>query len=350
MTFAEENTSASADYRTAAAKNLDLVIRRVIKKWWLILIVGALAGLAGIYTAGKAPILYQSRLSFALDGGESGGVSGAISLASQFGLNLGGSNELFSGDNILEILKTRRMVETTLLSTDTFGHKPYTFIQYFLDQSSNFKNTKTIFPVGQARETFTYQQDSLLFETYNKFTNNYIAADKPDRKYNIYEVRVTNLNEKFTKDFTDRLVAEANSFYTTISSQKAKQTLDLLEQRVALMKGKVGASIGSSAETRDLNLNPAFSAASVPILKEQTNLQAYSGAYTELFKNLEIARFQYLKQIPLLQVIDAADYPMKKIKVSRLKMALLYAVVAGLLTTLLIWITGLFKIKATTSR
>ena len=80
------------------------------------------------------------------------------------------------------------------------------------------------------------------------------------------------------------------------------------------MKSNVNSSIGNRAEIQDVNLNPAFSAAQVPVLKQQANIQVYSGAYAEMFKNLEIARYQYLKEIPLMQIIDAADYPMQKIE------------------------------------
>ncbi len=334
-----------------SARNLEILFNALLKKWWLIVIVGLAAGLAGIYYAGKQKIMYQSRLTFALDGGDGTGLSGAASLASQFGINIGsGSNELFAGDNILSIMKSRRLVEQTLLSTDTFDNKPVTFVQYFLDQSKH-TNAKTSniedihFPVGHPRSTFTYQQDSILYDCYNKFATSYIVTDKPDRKFNIYEVNVTNPNEKFTKDFTDRLVAETNDFYIKICTQKAKQTLDILEQRVDTMKRKVNSSIGGKAEIQDVNLNPAFSAAAVPILKEQANIQVYSSAYAEMFKNLEIAKYQYLKQIPLMQIIDAANYPMKKVKVSKLKTAIIFSFAACFITLLILWIISLFKLK-----
>ena len=323
------------------------LIGDLLKKWWLFLIVGLLAGLVGIYFASKQKTNYKSRLTFALDEGEA--MSNTISLAAQFGLNVGGGQDVFSGDNILEIIKSRRMVEGTLLSIDTFQNKPYTFIEYFLQQNEdkNSKQKRNIhFPVGQLRSTFTYAQDSLLYKSYNDFVKNYINADKPDRKFNIYEVNITNPNEKFTKDFTDRLVEKTNEFYTEISTKKAKETLDILEKRVAVMKGNVNSSIGNKAEIQDVNLNPAFSAAQVPVLKQQANIQVYSSAYAEMFKNLEVARYQYLKQIPLMQIIDAANYPMQKVTVSKLKTAIIFSFVACFIAFLILWIMSLLKLKS----
>jgi uncharacterized protein involved in exopolysaccharide biosynthesis len=347
MNLEEDDKFKKSDSAIRAARNLDFIIKVILKKWWLFFIVGLITGLAGIYYASRQKINYESKLTFALDQGESG--SAAMSLAAQFGLNMNTSNDVFAGDNIIEIMKSRRMVERALLCVDTFQTKPYTFIEYYLQQNRDPDSKEEIrsihFPVGQPRTNFSYAQDSVLFKVYNDFVKRYIDADKPDRKNNIYEVNVTNPDEKFTKDFTDTLVSETNKFYIEISTKKSKQTLDILEQRVAAMKGNVNSSIGNMAEIQDVNLNPAFSAAEVPVLKQQADVRVYSGAYAEMFKNLEVARYQYLKQIPLMQVIDAANYPMKKIKVSKLKTAIIFSFVACFITFLVIWIINLFKLK-----
>lgn len=328
-------------------KNWITILKR---RWWLFILVGLLAGTAGFFYAKSQKPKYQSKLTFALDdGGSEGGLGGALSLAAQFGLNLGGGKDVFAGENIIEILKSRRMVERVLLSVDTFNNKPTTLIEYFIDQSGLRIRTKNPavaaihFPIGQTKETFTYIQDSILFATYNEFAGNYIVAQKPDRKLNIFEVNVTSPNEKFTKIFTDRIVAETNNFYIELSSKKSLQTLAILEQRVASMKGNLNSSISSKAATQDANLNPAFAQAQVPIQQQQVNMQVYGGAYGEMFKNLELARFQYLKEVPLMQIIDAADYPMKKIKKSKLTTAILFSVLAVIFTFFVLWAQHLFK-------
>jgi len=56
-----------------------------------------------------------------------------------------------------------------------------------------------------------------------------------------------------------------------------------------------------------------------------------------------MARYQYLKKIPLLQIIDHADYPMKKIRMGRLKTGFIFSVFAVFLAMLIVWISGLLK-------
>lgn len=340
--------NANVDYKTNAARQLETIIQLILKKWWLFLIIGVVAGLTGIYYASQKKIAYQSKLTFVLDLSQD--ESNLTSFAAQFGFNLSGNNDLFAGDNIIAIMQSRKIVEQALLSVDSFQNKPFTFVEYFLKQKTenlpDEKKPKVHFPVGEPRSSFNYTQDSLLFQLCNEFTNNYINVDRPDRKSNIYEVNVTNWDEKFTKDFTDTLVAQTNKFYIELTTKKSKQTVDILERRAEAMKGHLNGSIDTMAEAQDINMNPAFSEGQVPVLKQQTNIRVYGTAYTELFKNLEIARFQYLRQIPLMQIIDNANYPMKKIKASKLKMGLAFALSACFITFLIIWFRRLYKYKS----
>lgn len=318
---------------------LNSFLKMIQKKWWLFVIVLLLTGIGGIFYASIQKTQYKSRLTFALDdNGSSAG--GFMNIASQLGLNIDNGKDIFTGDNIIEIMKSRRMMEKVLLSVDTFNNKPYTLIEYYLGESekpNNHSEMNIHFPVGQLKSTFSPRQDSLLYETYKIFSNN-IVAQKIDRKLSIYEVSVTNPDEKFTKDFTDKIVTETNNFYVEIRTKKAKETLVILEKRVASLKDNLSSSISNKATVQDVNTNPAFTQAQVPVQKQQANIQVYGAVYEEMFKNLELARLQYLNEIPLMQIIDAADYPMEKIKISKTKTGITWMLVSGFIVVFIFWI------------
>jgi uncharacterized protein involved in exopolysaccharide biosynthesis len=326
-------------------------IKMFLRQWKLLFLVGFLAGLAGFFYAWSQKPTYESRLTFSLDAGaNNSSLSGAMSLAAQFGFGLSSGQSMFDGDNIIEIMRSRRMIENVLLSVDTFNGKPFTLIQYYMEvqgfkdalqKNEYLKNIS--FPVGSKKNALTYLQDSILYNVCLGFSRDNLMASRPDKKLSIYEVKVSSRNERFSKIFTDRIVAETSNFYTEIISKKDRETLEILEQRVASLKGNVSSSIDTKTSKQDANINPAFAAAQSPLLKEQFNVQAYSEAYKEMFKTLEMARYQYLKQIPLLQIIDHADYPMKRIKVSRLRTGLLFSIFSVLLSMLFIWVFNLFK-------
>ena len=119
----------------------------LLKLWWLFLIVGIAAGLLGIFYASSQKPIYKSRLTFALDDGDNAGIGNFLNLASQFGINIGSGKDIFAGDNILEIMKSRRMVESVLLSTDTFENRPYTMIEYYLEKSREGTKPGKIEPI-----------------------------------------------------------------------------------------------------------------------------------------------------------------------------------------------------------
>ncbi len=326
----------------------------LLRKWWIIGIVVALAGAAGVLYAWLEKPKFQSRLTFALEESGGGGLSGALSLAAEFGLNLGGSTSIFAGDNILQIVSSRRVVEKVLLSVDSASPdgKPRTLAQEILDirhkgkpeTSGKLQRVDTVkFPVNKPRERFSYLEDSVLFVMYKEDVLENLVAHRPDKKLGIYEIMFTSNDERFAKIFTERLMAETIAFYTELRSKKSRQTLEILENRVASLKGNVSGAISSRSAIQDANLNPAFAAAQAPLQQRQVDITAYSGAYAELFKNLELARYQFLQDVPLLQVIDDVQFPLKKIKKGRLMTGLLFGVIAGMLSVL--FFTLIYKIK-----
>lgn len=323
-------------------------LNSVFRKWWLFLIAALLAGIVGFFYAGLQKPKYKSHLTFALENDRNNN-TGIFSLASQFGINMG-NRSIFSGDNVLNILTSRRMVENVFLSVDTFEAKPYRLIEYYLEATHARKSNKKIesihFPIDQQRNTFSYQQDSLLYSVYQDFSKNNLVVQRPNRKQSIYEVSVTTPDEKFTKCFTDRIIAETNNFYIDIRTKKARETVNILEGRTAMIKQDLNSSISDKAAAQDVNINPAFSYAEVPLQKQQANIQVYGTAYGELFKNLQLARFQYLNSIPLMQIIDPADYPMQKIKVSRLRTSVVWAFGVCLLIIFILWVKRVVRLKA----
>ncbi len=338
------------DKRLFVNNGLSGMIKSLLKFWWLFLLAGLMAGIGGILYASNQKTLYKSRLTFALDDGDGNGMGNFLNLASQFGLNINGGKDIFLGDNILEIMKSRRMLERVLLSVDTFDNKPSTLIEFYLNKTDKYKNDKIKdirFPVGQPRSNFSYRQDSLLYTTYMEFIKKGMEAQRPDRKLGIYEVSAISPDEKFTKVFTDRIVSETNNFYIEIRTKKAKETLEILENRVADMKGNLNSSISKRATVQDVNVNPAFSAAQIPVMQQQANIQTYGAAYGEMFKNLELARFQYLNQIPLMLIIDSADYPMQKIKWGKLQTGIIWALAATFFIAFIFWIVRVVRYSRT---
>ncbi len=334
----------------AAINKLESRLSYLRSKRKILIIAFIIGGVLGcVYAFLKKP-LYQSHLTFSLDEGSSTSGSGITGIAAQFGISVPGTNSgMFSGDNIMEILPSRRIIESVLLSIDSFDNKPTTLIDHYLKINGLNKvdgNAMMFFPSSPFnRDNLSYTQDSILYETYFDISNADIKVAKPEENLSIFEVKFISRDEKFTKVFTDRLVKETIKFYTELKTKKNKETLDVLEQRVATLQDSLNKSISNKAVVTDANINPAFAVPQTPIQKQEFGIQVYSAAYAEIYKNLELERYQFLHNIPLLQVIDQADYPMEKVRSNKIVFFLLF----GLLFVFISSIT-LLVLKRKTER
>lgn len=317
-------------------KLVSKVFRFLRNKWYWISLAAILGGSIGIsYAILKKPT-FQSNLTFALEEGGSS-TNGALSLAAEFGFNIGGNGKnIFQGDNIIPILTSRRIVEEVLVSVDSTNDKPVTMADKLIAinrQGGAFTAKSRLdsisFPVGVPRRQFTYLQDSVLFNLYSQIVKSMLVAVRPDRKLNIYKVSFVSPNEEYTKIFTEKLVNSAIEYYTQLRQKRSKETVAVLESRVASMRGSARNAISGAAAIQDANVNPVFAAQQASIKVAQADATMYGTAYAELFKNLEMARYQMLLDAPLLQIIDRPEYPMKRIKPGRLKTGVLCAFVCA---------------------
>ena len=166
------NLSGSPD--EISLKDLILKINEWLKyllsRWIIIVIAGLLGGALGLsYSLFKKPI-YNAELSFALEDEKGGGLGGAAGIASLVGLDIGGSGGgAFAGDNLLELMKSRTMVQKALLKEIEVDGKKQTLAELYIDfnqlrkQWEDKLDLKAIrFSKGANPDKFTRIQDSLL--------------------------------------------------------------------------------------------------------------------------------------------------------------------------------------------
>lgn len=314
-------------------KEIKLLIRYLLTKWIYILTISILGSTIGILFATFTKPKYESMLSFALESGD-GGLSGAASLAASFGFNIGsGGGDIFSGDNILEILKSRKIIEEVLLTIDTINNKPQRIIEYWIKVNKyQFQKEKIAsYAVDQNRANFTYYQDSILYVIHQKVLQN-LKANRREKNLNIFDVKYISNDEYLTRRLTQELVKKTIAYYTELKTKKSKDLLLSLEERVNKLENSTKAAITVKGKIQDSDINPAFASQSTTLQIKQLDASIYGAAYTELYKNLEIARYQFLRNVPLLQIIDDANYPMKRIKPRRLT----YGLIGGILGALAI--------------
>ena len=330
--------------------------RFLLSKWIVLVAAGIIGGAIGVGYAFMQKPTYTASLSFALEDEKSGGggLSGALGLASSLGIDLGTSaGGAFSGANLIELMKSRKIVEKALLNPIGVNGKTQSLAQYFINFNELNKNwsekpelKNIVFDVDADRSKYTLQQDSILGNIYESIagTKGLLSVAQKDKKISIISIEVKSTNELFSKAFTESIAQEVSSYYIEIKSKKARQNMEILQHQTDSIRAELnGAIVGvAAAADNTFGLNPAMMVRKAPGTRRQVDVQANTAILTQLVTNLEMAKVSLRKETPLIQVIDKPILPLKKDKVGKLKSLILGGFLAGFLTALILVFKKLF--------
>ncbi len=284
-----------------------------LSQYKFILIVTVITSAGGLIYGKLQPSTYKATATFIVEdksGSKGGGLSG---LASQFGIDMGsltgGGGGLFDGDNILEIMKSRKIIEGVLLSKveDEIPQKGLTIADFYLENSPIKAALATknisIQSLGFSKLTedskHTIQQDSVLYLIYSRIKKD-LNVDKQNKKSTIITLDINSPNQVFSKTFVEKLLQQTSAMYIDIKTGN-------LSKSIAKIQGKADslqAVLSSKGDIRNfINL-------SVPNEGISRDKNVSSALYGEVVKNLETMKLSLINQTPVIQVLDMPKYPL----------------------------------------
>jgi uncharacterized protein involved in exopolysaccharide biosynthesis len=304
-----------------------------IKYWWkflvskavLIISITCLGGLLGITYGWFQKPNYKAELTFAPE--DANQLGGYLGIAAQFGIDLGmAGGNVFEGENITELFKSTTLISNTLFTTTNIGGRNQTLIAYKV--ATKYKKNKPIldsFKTQKINFNQTIQNKELgirladsIVKVIIKETSKSLDVNKVDKKLNIIKVSFTDKDEVFAKMFVDLLAQNAITYYTGYKSKKARENVEILQHQADSVKRMLFGGIGDVAVLNDLNVNPTKQTARVGTQKRTIDVQVNGAIYTEILKNLELAKIGLRKETPFIQIIDRPFYPLEKKRIGRL--------------------------------
>jgi uncharacterized protein involved in exopolysaccharide biosynthesis len=329
-------------------------IRYLKTQWKIIFGVAALGAIIGFTYASFQKPEFSATSTFVLEEDKGGGgLSGAMGLASSFGLDLGGGGGgLFTSSNIIELMKSRLVVEKTLLNPVQVGGNEKSLADYYT-QINELKEAwskkpalaNINFPANADRTKFSLEQDSILQVISAGLTKNNLTIAQKDKKVSIISLTVKSENELFSKLFCEQLIKETSDFYIETKSKKARLNVEILQHQVDSIRAELNSAITGVAAASDnvYNLNPAFNVKRTPSTRRQVDVQANTAILTQLVAQLELSKVSLRKETPLVQLIDRPILPLEKEKLGRIKSFVLGGFLAGFLTVLYLVFGQLYK-------
>jgi uncharacterized protein involved in exopolysaccharide biosynthesis len=322
-------------------------------QWILIIGIAALGGIMGFVYASFQKPNYLATITFVLEEDKGGGMGGAMGLASSFGFDLGGGGGgLFTSSNIIELMKSRLVVEKTLLNPVNVAGKEISLADYYIqiNKLNEGWSKKPVlaninFPVNADRTKFSLEQDSILQTISAGLTKNNLVIAQKDKKVSIISLTVKTESELFSKLFCEQLLKETSDFYIETKSKKSRLNVDILQHQADSIRAELNGAITGVAAASDnvYNLNPAYNVKKTPGTRRQVDVQANTAILTQLVAQLELSKVNLRKETPLVQLIDRPILPLEKDKVGRLKSLVLGGFLAGFLTVLYLVFGKLFR-------
>ncbi len=309
----------------------ELVLR--LKGWTLvfwdkkrfIVLLTLLGVLLGVMASLLKKTRYVAETTFVLEESDLGGLSNLSGLASMIGLNLpslGSESGLFTGDNIMELYRSQRMISSSLLSPmgpdapeELLIHRYIAFNK--LDRKWKKKVDLAAMDFTLPRDSFSVQQDSVIREMVKDIRKENLGVEKPDRKLNIIKISISSKDEAFSKVFNETLVENVNQFYKETKTKKTAENLSILQSQADSVRRVLDQSLEGLARFQDRvpNPNPLLQQGTVESKSRQVDVQAAGAVYQEVVKNLEIAKINHRNNTPLIQIIDSPRFPLEEQKI-----------------------------------
>lgn len=324
-------------------------LTEIKRKWLLITVVVFItSGIGLIYSFTKKPE-YSASSTMMLESSK-GTMSGAMALASQFGLMSGGSSAVINEDKLLEIIKAETIIRTALSKKAIIDSTTDIMANHFIDlfgykeewvDNDSLKGFR--FPVEKEagglinlKDNLNEKENSILKMFCAQISTKLLTTEKS--KSGIITITTKTKSELFSKYLNQYLVEALTSFYVDRITENGRTNLKLVQKRVDSISIALKDAEFTLARWKDANYQLVKAQGMIEEFRLKRNVEVCNSIYLEGIKQLEISKFTLLQQTPFLQIIDQPTLPLAPIgKIPLLKTMVIGFIIGFIISCLYIF-------------
>ena len=303
---------------------LELLKTNLFSHFKIILLVTLLGSLIGIaYSYIKSP-KYIADTIFLVEESKSMGGGGLLSsLGGSLGMDItgltGSNNTVLSGDNVLELLKSKAFM-TQCLKMPYLGDSNYSIADKYADvykyraQWESDSKIGRIINFAKPPDKDKRVQDSLLKIIVNRIEEKELSVVKPDKKLGFFKMTVTTKEENLSKLISEKLLKIATDFYIEAKVGRLRKNVVRLEKRTDSIYNLLNYKTQATRQDALLLLNGNFANVNEAINSEisQRDKGMLTSIYGQLITNLEASKASLIQETPTLQIVDSPNFPLDK--------------------------------------
>lgn len=297
---------------------IDLV--KVIKKLYLnrklISIVIAIFMVIGVVYAFAATPIYKSNLTMYPSAGENSKMGGLMSMASSFGMDIGGGSKGIY--NIEDVIKSRTIAKEVVL------HK--------------WNTNKFNYPVNLLEFSGKEIKDSVealysSIESYNK-----MISIETNKETGLMNLSVESEDPLLSAEIANYLGEAVTQYVQENQGVKAKRNIIHIIKRLEEVSKEL---VSAEEEVKNYKLNnrDSYSAQSQLELGRLSRvLEIKQGVFLTLSQQKELAEIEKIKKTPVINILDKANIPLFKEKPRKSLICIVFTFLGGLLGVLFVLI------------
>lgn len=296
--------------------------KSILKNWKLVILFGIIGGGLGFLYDYKnlTDPTYKSSTQFYLETAMPANDYGGF--ANMFGQGGGGGGGLFSGENLITLIKSTDFIEKILLKEITIDGKKQIMANYF-----HKKNKPKVKPNEKEEKAEKDEYKELTHTNKEKFNLaefNSLAIVKgpavaatnlePVEKTSFYTLDVVSFDDTLSKIYSEVFLENLREYY--LESKTSKITINAKRQEhiVDSLRKLVQYNESTLARIQDQNQEAVFEQGKVQEQRLNRRTQMLTNSYQEQERVLQNLKLQLYQDSPLFKITSPQRFPLSESK------------------------------------
>jgi len=258
---------------------------------------------------------------------ESGGLSGAMRLASSFGLGVGGGSASSSA-TVQEYITSRSNIAHAMTASMENGRLIDRYYAYDMSEDAEFEKEFTSKFGTNQRYT-----DSVLTQVYLAFNEGVLSASF-DEETGVLGFSVTTYDESFTYDLATLLVRNTEDQFKNWKREKGLAAVNGFQGKVDSLELALDVTLRKLGEYQDQNNSLISAVDKMEQMRLTIDMEALKVAYGEYIKGLEMSKAELMNLEGPFKYFDEPIFPLQKDKGSAAKAGVFGSIITGFLLVL----------------
>tara|TARA_B000000532_G_scaffold242860_1_gene237709 strand:- start:3751 stop:4776 length:1026 start_codon:yes stop_codon:yes gene_type:complete len=326
----------------ATLKDVIISIRDYLKelkqKVFLIFSFTILFLIIGYFYSLSREDTYVATISFIVeDNAEGFNLSSVSGMASQFGFDLGGnSSSSFSQQNVIELLKSRRIIESTLNQYSIISNVNSKLLNHYIEINNLIKDSLLI----NINEKYI---DSITTVVWMEIIKEKLNLTYQNDDASILNLNYVSLSPEFAKTFSEGLIHQMSEMYSEYQTEKTRFSLNNLQDRSDSIFNELQQAEKKLARVKDRNTRVITSSGRLDEIKYMREVKVLNAMYLEIVKNLEILKMTLLEDTPIIQVVDYPILPLQSLKRPTIFSMLIFGLLGMFIASFIVLLRKLIK-------